>query len=507
MPAIRPDAHPAPSPASPPVQATGLARGSISVRQIVFQSVAFMGPGATIVSSLPLAMAFAGGAAVTACLIALAVLLLVASSVAQLAKHLPSAGSFATFASNGLHPTVGFVVGWLYALLTNLVAPLLTLIWASLLSSATGAPDLWWLWALGLIVVIGAINLRGVHESSLVNLIFGLTEIVLFAGLSIWIVIAAGSTNTLAVFGTEFANVPGYTGIAGIIAGATYCILAFSGFEAAAPLAEETENPKKSIPRAVMLSLLGIGVLEIFAVYAATVAWGPDDAAGFASITGSIGEGWQVIADRVLPIGALLVLIAVAVSCFANANAGVNSATRTLFALGRVKILPGALAQVDSRRSPRTAVVAQIVVTLIFTFGLGFAFGPGTAFGIIGTAITLAFVLIYMTVHLSCLGYFLRKRRSELNVWLHVVIPVVGFILLIPALLVALGAKVVDFISPIEAPLSYGAFAVWAWILIGVAYLVVTRLRTPAKIGLMSSVMEDVDDSDVAPPTRPTETR
>jgi amino acid transporter len=49
-------------------------------------------------------------------LLALVACLFVASSIGQLAKHLPSAGGFATYTSRGLHPAVGFLVVWLYAL-------------------------------------------------------------------------------------------------------------------------------------------------------------------------------------------------------------------------------------------------------------------------------------------------------------------------------------------------------------------------------------------------------
>ena len=58
--------------------------------------------------------------------------------------------------------------------------------------------------------------------------------------------------------------------------GMVFCLLAFVGFEAAAPLGEETREPKRTIPRAVILSALLIGLFYIFCYYAATVYFGPD---------------------------------------------------------------------------------------------------------------------------------------------------------------------------------------------------------------------------------------
>ena len=54
-----------------------------------------------------------------------------------------------------------------------------------------------------------------------------------------------------------------------------FCLLAFVGFEAAAPLAEETRDPKRTIRRAVLLSAVLIGLFYIFNMYAATVYFGP----------------------------------------------------------------------------------------------------------------------------------------------------------------------------------------------------------------------------------------
>jgi len=59
---------------------------------------------------------FGGGATVLAVILALIASLFVASSIGQLAKHMPSAGSFYTYVSNGIHPGLGFLVGWAFEL-------------------------------------------------------------------------------------------------------------------------------------------------------------------------------------------------------------------------------------------------------------------------------------------------------------------------------------------------------------------------------------------------------
>ena len=88
--------------------------------------------------------------------------------------------------------------------------------------------------------------------------------------MSTLLIINAGSKNTLSVF------IPGADGLKPALQGMVFCLLAFVGFEAAAPLAEETRDPKRTIRRAVLLSAVLIGLFYIFNMYAATVYFGPD---------------------------------------------------------------------------------------------------------------------------------------------------------------------------------------------------------------------------------------
>jgi len=70
-------------------------------------------------------------------------------------------------------------------------------------------------------------------------------------------VVHAGNANTAAVFTTRYTP-KGYHGVSGVIAGSVYSVLAFGGFEGAAPLAEEARDPRRTIPRAVLLATLSM---------------------------------------------------------------------------------------------------------------------------------------------------------------------------------------------------------------------------------------------------------
>jgi amino acid transporter len=168
----------------------------------------------------------------------------------------------------------------------------------------------------------------GVRTSARLGTVLGTFEIAVFVVLAVFFIVHAGSHNTASVFGT--GDTPkGFRGISGVIAGSVYTVLAFGGFEGAAPLAEEARNPRRTIPRAVLLATLGIGVLYVFTTYAAAVAFGP---AGFAGFGSSGPASWEGMARNLYGIFWFFVFLAIVNSTIANANAGYNVATRTGYA-------------------------------------------------------------------------------------------------------------------------------------------------------------------------------
>src|SRR5882757_1349126 len=144
----------------------GLRRGAIGLREVLFQSITAMAPGAAIAASIPSGAGFAGGALPLAVIVAMVACLFAALSIAELARHLPTAGSVATYSSRGLHPIVGFLVAWGYVFVQALVPTLLLLqlgftVAGTLNGEWSGYPaDLWWPWALLGAVIIGVAGLE-----------------------------------------------------------------------------------------------------------------------------------------------------------------------------------------------------------------------------------------------------------------------------------------------------------------------------------------------------------
>src|SRR2546429_697905 len=371
------------------VEGHRLERNAVGLAPTLFQSITHMAPGAAVAFSIIVGVPYAGGSIPLAVLLALVACLLVAVSIGQLARHLPSAGGLYTFSSRGLHPYIGVLVAWGFMLAEPPVAPLPYLI-----------------------------------------------------------------------FGNELA-----------------AILAFIGFEASLPLAEEVKEPRKTIPRAVFLSALLIGLFYLFCYYAATVYFGPSKMAdpknGFVFLNG--GDPWSGLAQAVWGPGLIIVILAVLNSAIANSNAGANAATRVGYSLARIGLLPRALARIHPRfRTPYVAVNVQAIGGIVLALALGWATGgPLSAFALLGTIATIIVICIYILTNVSNLVFHWREKRAEFNPLLNLIVPVLGTLIFLPALVAAFG---IDFaglgIGALSPPANLAPIVIAIWMLAGVVALV-----------------------------------
>ncbi len=463
-----------------------LRRGAVGFGGALFQSITFMAPAIATALSIPLGISYAGGAAPLSVILALIACLIAANSIGELAKHLPSAGSFYTFVSHGIHPQAGFLVAWVFLLGVIVGGPFLALqmgfVVAGTLNQEWGwSNDLWWIWTVLVCLLIFALGYRGITASTRVGVLLGAFEIVVFVGISLTLIVQAGSDNTLQVFGTHYANNPDYEGFSGVIAGSVFTILAFIGFEQAAPIAEEAHEPRRTIPRAIMLSCLVIGGFYILNTYASAVAFGP---ANMINFTADDSNPWQNILARDAwgGIGFLLVFLALVNSIIANQNAANNSSTRTMFAMGRIRLLPQGFDRLNPFGSPQWALLAQLVVSLAVALYLGFHYDPVTGFALTATILVDIFAPMYILLNIACLTYFWRFRRDEFNVVRHGILPILGALAFIPAFFAGAGIPAFSFISTLPSPLSYAGPFAGIWLLIGVGYLIFLNRRAPDRI-------------------------
>ena len=328
-----------------------------------------------------------------------------------------------------------------------------------------------------------AAGFYGIRTSARLGTVLGLFEISVFLVLAVFFVVHAGSHNTLSVFTTKYTP-PGFRGLAGIIGGSVYTILAFGGFEGAAPLAEEARNPRRTIPRAILLATLLIGALYVFTTYAVDVAFGPAKFVNFTTGTGA--ASWEGLARSLYGLFWFFVFLAIVNSTIANANAGVNVSSRTAYAMGRIGAFPRFLAWVHPKHhSPAVAILTGFVITVAVTLGLGLGYDPVTAFVMVATALVIVLAAIYILMNAACIGYFSRastRGTRRFNPLLHVVIPVLGIITFVPAWLTSAGIKAFSFVAPLSPPYSYMGPGVAGFMVVGLIYLVYLYRHDPRRV-------------------------
>jgi amino acid transporter len=467
-----------------------LQRGAVGLTEVLFQSITFMAPAVAAALSIGFATTFAGGITPLAVLFALIACLFTAYSMGQMGSRMTSAGGMYTWVSRGLGSFFGWLVAWVYTLAGPIVPAALYAAFgffgSAFITELTGFSNEW-LWlvltvACGLLV--WALTYYGIQLSTRVGVILGVIEIGIFLVVSVLLIARAATPVNAAVF------IPADGNVIPALQGMVFCILAFVGFEGAAPLGEEAREPRRTIPRAVVMSCVLIGLFYIFCYYAATVFFGPDNMkADF--LGANEGNPWGGMAEQVLPgIGSLLVTFAIVNSSIANANAGANAATRVIFSLGRSRLLPGALSAVHPvHRTPVNAVHAQGVIGIVLGVGLSLVFngeatgGPLTTYFFIGYMLGLSFAAMYIAVNVATIGYFLGEGRSEFNPIKHVVVPVLGIVAMVIGFVSALGGVTIPLINAeipaLSAPFSNAPLVVAIWVIAGVGLYFFLRMRNP----------------------------
>ncbi len=477
-----------------------LDHGAVGIVPVLFQSITTIAPAGGAATGLLFATSYAGGSTPLTIVFALVACVLVAVTIGQLSRHLPSAGGLYTYVTHGLGSNMGFLTGWGLIMGYAFVPALYWGFFGLLIKNEfSGAPS--WLWAPIAVVaaiVIGVLAYRGVGISTRVGVMLGVFEMTIFIVLAFTLIGDAGSHNTLDVFALHTGN---KHGLGSVFAGMIYTILAFIGFEAAAPIAEESRNPRRTVSFAIIASAVGVGLFYLLVYYGATVDFGPAKMSSFAEFNS--GDPFRSLGNRVWGGAGILVLLAVLNSILASCNGATNAGSRMLFALARTGILPSALARTHPRhRTPAVAVVALTTLTVAIAVIVGFiSKGPLDVFAIFGTALTIVFIPIYVVTALASGVYYWRERRAEFNPLLHLIVPLLAALIFIPVEIASLG---VDFfglgIAPVTGPAHDGLWVALGWMLIGAAYLVYLRGRDPGRVRSLGAVFGGEDP--VAEPLR-----
>src|SRR5215217_5573590 len=375
---------------------------SIGLPQVLFQSITHMAPAAAVAYSIYISVPDAQQALPLSVALALIACICAATAIGQLAKLFPSAGGMYTYAARSLGPWAGFLVAWLFILFEPLVAPFLYLEfgWAmrEVFQQEIGFSysGQWWIWVLLITVVVFLLTYRDIRISTTAGVILGGFEIVIFGGLAIWMLLSNTGDLNAQPFNPSHA-----TGEwSGVFKGMVFAILAFIGFEAAAPLGEEARHPRRTVPRAVLRSAIVIGLFYVLCAYAWVFGAGFDRFVEQA--TGA--DPWRDLGKVFWSTGWILVFLAICNSIVANSNAAVNAATRVFYALARNGLAPPQLGRMHTEfKTPNVAIIWMSAFALALAMVIGVIWGPLTGFAMIATAAVPVVILVYMLVSAGCI--------------------------------------------------------------------------------------------------------
>jgi amino acid transporter len=450
-----------------------LRRNLLGLPELVFQGVTHIAPATNVVFTFPIIALKAGPAMPLSFLLSTIVCLFIGSTVFQFAKYVPSSGGYYAFATRGLGNRSGFIATWSYLIYEILGTAGTTGFLGYLLSDILriefhlNIP--WWLIASATIALIWALTHRGVQLSARVTALLGGLELLIMLALAITFLWRPGHASSYFVPLTP-ASSPDHFG--GVLAGMVFSILALSGFEAPAPLAQEARLPEKFIGRAVMLSLVSIGAFYIFTSYASAIGWGTGDMAAFASNA----NPYYVLGHALWGAGWWFIVLAIANSAVAVGLACTNSGSRVMYAMGRAGTLPASFGRVHPvHRTPAFAIAVVQIACIAAILLAGFLLRPDYIFGFLETMATLAVIILYVMANLALTRYIRREQRAHFNVWRHRVVPWVATLALIPVFVVT--------VYP-EPPWPYNVspYVFLTSVIVGFAYMQWREWRRPGTL-------------------------
>ncbi len=412
--------------------ATRLKAHAIGLPGATMQAVATIAPAIAALFFTQYVVSLTGVTAPLAYVLGVCIVLMLGSTLVQLSKHMSSAGGYYTFVSRALGPRVGFITAWMYVFYNPVCAGPIYAYFGYLLEQelkvhySINAPYLWWLTLIVGAPFVAFLAWRGLALSVKVLVGLGLTEMAIVFSLALSGFASPGPG------GFNFSSwVPSHSlSGEGFALAIVFSLQALTGWEAAAPLAEETANPRRNVPRATMISIIGLGIFLVVMYWGQIIGWGTSLLTGTSphALVNSPDLPGLAIAQRLWGGAWVIVLGAMFSSTLAVCQACNNVSTRIWFKMGETGTLPAWFGHVHPvHKTPTHAILANLVLSLAVGLGVGFGFNAARSYFLTnGLVLVMAVTYIYISANVAVFFYYLKQRRSEFNVMLHFILPVVS---------------------------------------------------------------------------------
>jgi len=449
--------------------------GQLGTADVTLSTVANIGPGIDFYFAFGVIAVTAGVAAPLTILAAGIAVVLLAFTVAEFTKVEPSAGSFITYVETSLGSRAGVATALLVAVgYTVAIAGVFTMS-GGMVALTVAHYTSWSLpWEpLTLVLTVGAIWLtaRGVRLSTTAVGVAVLVQVAIM--LMVCVIVLVDRSGHLSAIPFSWSHLTG--GLSGLSAGFPLALYMFIGWENGPALAEEARDPRRTIPRALYISIAIGAALFVFFAYATVT--------GFQYDVASIGRSsvpFLTVADHYLGGAAILAWVAGIVSVLATLVSGANSQARMLFDGGRSGLLPAWFAHLRPRsETPINALLAMggfglgIIAVWWILHVTGADTGSTNPVGLYAecsTMGTIVILFVYFLTTLSLPVFMWRRHRGSFSPLRHVAIPLLGALTLI--------VPFAELLKPGQpapyAEFPYIALAIMAAVTV-IAYLTVHR--------------------------------
>ena len=465
----------------------GLAKGRLRTWDAIAISISVLSPGMAMQLNTGGVAAVAGGSTPLAFLLGGVACLALAFVVIGFTRRMAAAGYAYTYVSRSLGKRPGFLSGWLYAFGMACFVPMTMAGVGYLLTDLLGLPVGWWIvfFLVGMVLLL-ALSIIRIDTTTRVQLVVGvLTVLVLLV--VVVVVTAKGGLHGQSAAPFTFGNTAS-GGFHGVFYGLILGVTSYIGFETAADFGEETANPRRAVPIAILAAVVFAIVFYVWTTYATTIGYGVNELQHDPSPwvnNGVAGIATKYIGSymgKLVEAGALLSAFIVCVAC-ATASA------RTLFAMGREGVIPTWFSKTHPKyKTPVNATVSVVAAAIVVAILVGYGFpsaalggAPLTVYALMATIGSLAVILVYIALSIGAIPYF-RRNSLRFNPLLHGLVPLIGAVIF--------AAAWYGSVYPVpSAPIKAAPYIVVVWLVVGIGVVAWLNSQRPEAIERIGSIL------------------
>ena len=366
--------------------------------------------GAGIYVLIGEAAGFAGDSVWIAFVLGSIVALFAGFSYAELSSIFPKAAAEYVFIKNAFKNNFfAFLIGWLTAVTSIITAATVALGFGGYFAEFVNIPII--ISAIGLLVILSIVNFVGIRESAWTNTIFTIIEA---SGLILIIIIGFTFANPEPV---NYYESP--SGFSGIVIAFVLIFFAFIGFEDMANIAEEVKKPKKTLPKAIILSVVIAGILYVLVSLAVVRVVNWEELANSSAPI-------ALVAERGLGAEAHILLSSIALFAITNTVLiTLVAGSRIFYGMAKEKVFPAIIGKIHLKtKTPWVAVIVILITSMAFTLiGDIVIVANITVFAIVITfaAVNLAVIVLRYTE-----PDIERKFKVPINIGKFPILPLFG---------------------------------------------------------------------------------